>query len=141
MEPGDAERVAAHRGFVPGDAVGPSAYATWLAPRIAAGAYVGRLAVAAQGRVVGGAGVVLLDWGPTRGDPCGTMARVVNVFTDEGWRRRGIASALLHAVIAQCEATGVREFSLAATPDAVRLYASLGFAAYPAEMRRSGSSA
>jgi GNAT superfamily N-acetyltransferase len=64
------------------------------------------------------------------------MARVVNVFTDAAWRRHGIARALLQNVLADCEALGVREFNLGATPDARSLYSSLGFQSYPAEMRR-----
>ncbi|MGN6525282.1 MAG: GNAT family N-acetyltransferase [Burkholderiaceae bacterium] len=136
VAPDDAARVAAHRGFAPSDAEGAAGYAAWLRPRIASGTYVGRLAIAADGGVVGGAGAVLLDWGPTRGNPGGTMARIVNVFTDEPWRRRGIARALLQAVLARCEAAGVREFNLGATPEAAALYASLGFDPYPSEMRR-----
>jgi GNAT superfamily N-acetyltransferase len=78
--------------------------------------------------------------GPTRDNPRGTLARVANVFTDEAWRRRGVARALLRAVLAHCEAAGVREFNLGATAEAAALYASLGFTAYPAEMRRRAAS-
>ena len=86
--------------------------------------------------VVGGAGAVLLDWGPTRANPGGRMARVVNVFTAENWRRRGIARALLQEVLRRCEDLGVREFNLGATEAGRQLYRSLGFSEYPAEMRR-----
>jgi GNAT superfamily N-acetyltransferase len=134
--PDDAREVARHRGFPPSELAAQAGYAAWLAPRIAAGAYVGRIAVTSDGRVIGGAGAVLLDWGPTRDNPGGTLARLVNVFTDEAWRRRGVARTLVRSVLARCEAAGVREFNLAATPEAAPLYAALGFAAYPAEMRR-----
>jgi GNAT superfamily N-acetyltransferase len=88
-------------------------YAAWMEPRIESGAYIGWFAVA-QGRVVGGAGAVLLDWGPTRANQCGVMARMVNVFTDDSWRRRGVARSLLNRVLVQCEDLGVREFDLGA---------------------------
>ncbi len=64
------------------------------------------------------------------------MARVNNVFVEDAWRRRGIASALLLAVFEQCEAMGIREFNLGATPGARSLYTALGFEIYLAEMRR-----
>jgi GNAT superfamily N-acetyltransferase len=140
-EAGDAEHVAAHGAFTVADAARRPAYAAWLRSRIESGAYVGRLAVAADGRIVGGAGAVLLDWGPTRANPCGTMARIANVHVDAAWRRRGIARALLEAVLAHCEAAGIREFNLATTPEARALYASLGFEPYPAELRRRAPTA
>ncbi len=64
------------------------------------------------------------------------MARIVNVFVEEPLRGRGVARELLQVVMRQCEALGVREFNLAATEDGRSLYRSLGFADYPAEMRR-----
>jgi GNAT superfamily N-acetyltransferase len=90
--------------------------------------------------VVSGAGAVLLDWGPTRANPGGQMARVVNVFTLENWRRRGIARALLQEVLRRCEDLGVCEFNLGATQAGRKLYRSLGFDEYRAEMRRRVSS-
>lgn len=64
------------------------------------------------------------------------MARIVNVFTAEDERGRGIARALLGAVIQDCEALAIHEFNLGATPQGRKLYRSLGFVDYPAEMRR-----
>lgn len=135
VDAADAERVAMHGCYRADDAARRPIYATWVRPRIEAGTYIGCFAVDG-GRVIGGAGAVLLDWGPTRANPGGQMARIVNVFTDEPQRGRGIARALLGAVIERCEAAGVREFNLGATPDGRALYRSLGFEDYPAEMRR-----
>lgn len=131
----DAPLVATHGCYREEDAIRCPAYETWVRPRIESGRYVGFLAVQGD-RVVGGAGAVLLDWGPTRSNPGGEMARIVNVFTDEAVRRQGIASALLEAVMQHCEGLGVREFNLGATPNARGLYGALGFESYPAEMRR-----
>ncbi len=137
--PDDADRVAFHA--LP-DAVSAGEdlanFAAWIRPRIASRQYVGWLAIAddATGAVIAGAGAMLLDWGPTRANPGGCMARVNHVFTQPAWRRRGIARRLLQSVLADCEALGVREFCLGARPDARGLYESLGFVAYPQEMRR-----
>jgi GNAT superfamily N-acetyltransferase len=132
----DAGRVAAHAQYneLPGSER-HGLYANWVRPRIEAGRYVGWFAVDGD-CVVGGAGAILLDWGPTRANPDGVMARVNNVFVEGAWRRRGVASSLLLAVLKQCEAMGIREFNLGASSDARSLYAALGFESYPAEMRR-----
>lgn len=132
----DADRVAAHSQY--NEAPGSERhilYANWVRPRIESGRYVGWFAVDGD-QVIGGAGAILLDWGPTRANPGGVMARVNNVFTEGGWRRRGVSRALLLSVFGQCEAMGVREFNLGATPAAKPLYCALGFESYPAEMRR-----
>jgi GNAT superfamily N-acetyltransferase len=131
----DAAIVAAHGAFRDSDKARRPGYEAWVRARIESGTYLGHLALAG-GRVVGGAGAVLLDWGPTRANPGGTMARIANVFTDEAWRRRGIARALVETVLAQCEVLGIQEFNLGATSDARALYESIGFESYPAEMRR-----
>jgi GNAT superfamily N-acetyltransferase len=132
---GDAEHVATHGCYRNEDVARRPGYAAWVGPRIEAGRYVGYLAV--QGSmVVGGAGAVLLDWGPTRANPSGQMARIVNVFTVEAWRGQGVARGLLQAVMQRCKALGVKEFNLGTTPEGRDLYRSLGFEDYPAEMRR-----
>lgn len=64
------------------------------------------------------------------------MARIANVFTETAWRRQGIAASLLQSVLTHCEALGIREFNLGATPEARGLYRSVGFQDYAAEMRR-----
>jgi len=109
------------------------AYETWVSARIRSGAYIGRVAEI-EGRVVAGAGLVLLDWGPTRGNAGGVCGRVVAVFTEPAWRRRGLASGLVEQVMDRAAAQGVRDFRLAASADAAALYRALGFRPYGAEM-------
>ena len=84
----DADQIAAHGQYRDTDAIHRPGYAAWVAPRLESGHYLGRLAVDGE-NVVGGAGAVVLDWGPTRANPGGRMARLVNVFVAESWRRRG----------------------------------------------------
>lgn len=129
----DAAVIAVHRYAGAGTAQDLLAYERWVAPRIEQGGYAGVLAEV-DGVVVAGAGAVMLDWGPTRGEPIGVRARIVNVFTAPAWRRRGLARSLVQALISQCQARQVQVFSLAATPDSAALYAALGFMRYPQEM-------
>jgi GNAT superfamily N-acetyltransferase len=138
VKPEDAACVALHGCYRVDDAARRPAYEAWVRRRIEAGTYLGRLAVEG-GIVVSGAGAVLLDWGPTRANPGGTMARIVNVYTEHAWRRQGFAKRLLEALLADCEQRGVREFNLGATEEARSLYEALGFLTYPAEMRRRTS--
>ncbi|MBH9578102.1 GNAT family N-acetyltransferase [Inhella proteolytica] len=127
--------MAAHGCHLDADAERRPLYAAWVGPRIFSGTYLGWFAVEGE-TVLGGAGAVLLDWGPTRANPGGVMARIVNVFTTESHRGKGIARQLLQAVLADCEARGVREFNLGASAAGRGIYRGLGFEPYEAEMRR-----
>jgi GNAT superfamily N-acetyltransferase len=131
--PADAHEIALHRYYRGEPAADVEAYAAWLPSRIERGTYIGFIAEAA-GRVVAGAGAVLLDWGPTRGDPSGARARIVNVFAEPAWRRQGIASALVKATMGACADAGARTFTLAASGEAAAMYRALGFQPYPEEM-------
>jgi GNAT superfamily N-acetyltransferase len=109
------------------------AYESWVSARIRSGAYIGRVAEI-EGRVVAGAGLVLLDWGPTRGNVGGVCGRVVAVFTEPAWRRRGLAGGLVEQVMDRAAEQGVRDFRLAASANGAMLYRGLGFRPYGAEM-------
>ncbi|WP_200229571.1 GNAT family N-acetyltransferase [Rubrivivax gelatinosus] len=130
---GDASIIAKHRYFRDEPQQDLDAYAAWVVSRIERGTYIGFVAEAA-GHVVGGAGAVLLDWGPTRGEASGTRARIVNVYTEEPWRKQGIARALVDKAMGACAEAGVRVFSLAASEDAAAMYRALGFVPYANEM-------
>ena len=99
--PSDAEQIAAHACYREEDAARRAGYAEWVRPRIGSRRYIGFFAMH-EGRVIGGAGVVLLDWGPTRANPAGQMGRVANVFTDAALRGRGIATDLVARAMAAC---------------------------------------
>lgn len=64
------------------------------------------------------------------------MAKVVNVYTEPEWRRRGLSKQLLEALLHDCEQRGIREFNLGATEEARSLYETLGFRSYGVEMTR-----
>ena len=92
---------------------------------------------AAQERLRGliaGAGLTLLHWGPTRGDPQPWRGRIVNVWTHPDHRRLGLARHLVRRCLeAACE-RGVTRLSLGTTAEARSLYETLGFTASTAEM-------
>lgn len=132
----DVQVIARHRYFrgeALDDFAAYEAYEAWLPERIERGVYVGVMA-AASGNVIAGAGAVLLDWGPTRGGGSSTRARIVNVFTDHAWRRRGLARALVGKVIQGLSLRGADVCCLAASDDGASIYRSLGFERYEHEM-------
>src|SRR5688500_17928584 len=97
----DAAHIAAHRHFsAQATQSDIETYAVWVATAIDKGNYFGLLAEA-DGEVIAGAGVTLLDWGPTRDDPSPWRGRLVNVYTRPAYRSNGISSALCEALLAQ----------------------------------------
>ncbi|MEC5218947.1 GNAT superfamily N-acetyltransferase [Actimicrobium sp. GrIS 1.19] len=112
-------------------------YLAWLELALAGGTYVG-LVAKHEGDVIAGAGLVLLNWGPTRDDPGVLRGRIVNVFTAPAWRRQGVAKHLLEELIQRGKQAGIGTFSLGASEEGAALYRQLGFVRYGEEMRRRG---
>ncbi|MDR3546546.1 MAG: GNAT family N-acetyltransferase [Candidatus Limnocylindrales bacterium] len=79
------------------------------------------------GHVVGMAGLIVVDRPPHPRSRRAPEAMVFNVMTDPAWRRRGVATAMLQAVIADGRALGCRRLLLRTSDDGKRLYAGLGF--------------
>lgn len=101
-------------------------YAEWVATAITNQDYLG-LVAESGGEIIAGAGVTILDWGPTLRTASSLRGRVVNVFTASVWRRKGIASQMLTQIFAEARRRGVASFCLGATEEGRALYQSLGF--------------
>jgi len=77
----------------------------------------------------GGSGAVeIVPWIPGATDPTPRRAWIHNVYVEPAWRRRGIARALVEAIVAWCRAEGFLTIYLHASEQGRPLYASLGFA-------------
>jgi len=87
-----------------------------------------------QPLIVGGAGVQLRTILP-RPRPgsddleLGPEAIVLNVYVEWSWRRRGVADALMRALLQELAQQNVRRIVLHASDDGRRLYERLGFVA------------
>ncbi len=90
------------------------------------GGYVGWLAEA-DGRIVGGGGVVISAWPGNPGSTLAKRAMILNMFVEPEYRRRGIARALMVDMIEWCRAQGFPSVGLHASDEGRPLYASLGF--------------
>jgi GNAT superfamily N-acetyltransferase len=59
---------------------------------------------------------------------------LINVFTLPEWRRRGVATALVQAVVAKARELGLARIRLHATSDGQPIYKALGFENRPEAM-------
>ncbi|HXE90785.1 MAG TPA: GNAT family N-acetyltransferase [Terriglobales bacterium] len=91
------------------------------------GGYRGWLAVAPDGRVMGGGGVVLHDWltHPLNLNP--QRAYVLNVYVYPEFRRQGVARRLMAAIVEWCRGQGFPVIWLHASDEGRPLYESMGF--------------
>ncbi len=90
------------------------------------GRYVGWFAET-EGKIVGGAGVVISPWPGSPGSTLAKRAMILNVFVEPDFRRRGIARSLMLAVIEWCKIQGFPAVGLHASDEGRPLYAALGF--------------
>lgn len=119
----------------------------YLSSAMPAGEYVGWLA-APDGRpetVVAGAGVqrrrTLRHPLTVNGEnriAYGNQVIVLNVFTEHGWRRQGLAAVLMRHVLEWAQATGLDTLVLHASADGRVLYERMGFVP-TTEMRFTGA--
>lgn len=80
------------------------------------------------GEVIGCASMSYIRIMPTFAHPTGRRAHLMNVYTRDEYRRRGIARRMCEMLIEDAWAKGATEISLDATTMGRPLYESLGFA-------------
>jgi GNAT superfamily N-acetyltransferase len=135
-------------GVLRGDLFEPLLEATmnYLPGAMQTGEYISWVAIDAAGQIVAGAGLQLRRMLPRPNDDGGDIihgpqAIVLNVYTEQTWRRRGIARLLMQELLQWTADNGVKSVVLHAAPEARTLYETLGFVAAN-EMRlaaRSGA--
>ena len=111
------------------------ATAEYLRGALPRGEYLAWVAEDAAAATIGGAGVQLRPMLPRPPDEhdrddlvLGPEAIVLNVYVEPVWRRRGVAEALMRALLDELAARGIRRIVLHASADGRRLYERLGFA-------------
>jgi GNAT superfamily N-acetyltransferase len=91
-----------------------------------------------HGEVVAGAGIIISQLLPRPGSiEGGAQALIANVYCEPEHRRRGLARALMTAMLDWCKHERMAKVVLHASPDGRPLYESLGFV-QTNEMRRQG---
>jgi GNAT superfamily N-acetyltransferase len=107
----------------------------WLQRKMEAGEYLAWFALAADSSIASGLGLWLMDWPPhMAADGAPHMAasgswraNILNVYTEPGHRRRGMARALMQVALDWCAANQIGAVILHASNEGSALYESLGF--------------
>ncbi len=133
----DADTLVAHRramfyemGFRDGAALDAmtAAFRVWLIERMRGEEYLAWVALA-EGQIVAGLGLWLMDWPPHMIGPGARRGNILNVYTESAQRRRGIARRLMEVAVRWCRENGIRAVILHASDDGRPLYEQLGFQA------------
>jgi len=92
-----------------------------------AGTYVGWMAEAAGGQVVGRGGIVIAAWPGFPVEQHAKRVWILNMYTEPRARRCGVARKLMQAMIEWCRSEGYHSVSLHASEAGRSLYESMGF--------------
>jgi GNAT superfamily N-acetyltransferase len=93
------------------------------------GSYRGFVAVSGSGETVGGGGIVISPWPGSFHQRTPRRAMILNMYVEREYRRRGIARALMEAMIAWCREHEFARVGLHASDEGRPLYEKLGFRA------------
>jgi GNAT superfamily N-acetyltransferase len=91
------------------------------------GRYRGWVAESDDGRIAGGAGIVVNDWPAHPRETMPLRVWILNMYVEPEFRRRSIARRLMEAMIDWCRAEGFVNVSLHASVEGRPLYESMGF--------------
>ena len=92
-----------------------------------AGTYLGWMAEDSDGQVVGGGGIVVAAWPGFPGEKHAKRAWILNMYTEPGARRCGVARKLMEAMIEWCRCAGYGSVSLHASQWGRSLYEGMKF--------------
>jgi GNAT superfamily N-acetyltransferase len=104
-----------------------SRFRVWLLDRMNAGEYHAWLISTPDGAIAAGAGLWLMDWPPHMIGKGARRGNIVNVYTAEKFRRRGLARQLMQAALDWCRENHIDTVILHASPAGRGLYESMGF--------------
>lgn len=99
----------------------------WVEPKLANGEYRGWFMLDEGGKIVGGAGLWLMEWVPHALDGSTQRGNILNVYCLPEYQELGILRRLLIQILDECRDNGIR--SVIVNPsDALRpMYEALGF--------------
>jgi GNAT superfamily N-acetyltransferase len=110
---------------------------SWLRHAIPAKTYQGWIAVADEGQVAAGGGLIVIPWppGPMSMDPrCGF---IFNVYTEPAHRKQGLGRRLMDAMHDWCRSEGIERVVLNASAFGKPLYEAMGYVETAEPMMRS----
>lgn len=80
-----------------------------------------------KGQIVGLGGMAIYDRPGNFYLPNGKFGYILNMFTIEGHRKKGICNEIMNRLINDGREAGLRKFELHATPDGEPIYVNMGF--------------
>ena len=99
----------------------------WVEARLADGRYLGWL-MTETGKVIAGAGLIILDWPPHPLDPRQEKrGYLLNVYVEPEHRRKKLASQLIDQALSEARKQKIRVVALHSTDAGKPLYESNGF--------------
>jgi GNAT superfamily N-acetyltransferase len=104
-----------------------AAFEQWCIPLMISGRYLGWLALSPEGKAVSGIGLWLQEWVPTPRSKSTLRGYILNVYTDPGHRKQGLARRLTQTTLDWCRSNGIEIIALHASQYGRPLYESLGF--------------
>jgi GNAT superfamily N-acetyltransferase len=110
-------------------------YTAWLEDAIPRAVYLGWL-LEVDGSVIAGAGMIILESGPSLENPNPYAARIANVYVEPDFRRQGFARQLVMRCLEEAQNRSITHLNLSTTDMARGLYESLGFVAAKNQMVR-----
>jgi GNAT superfamily N-acetyltransferase len=118
----------ADAGLATEDEMGPMVanFVPWVKAKLADGSYVGWL-TEEDGRLVGGAGLWVMEWPPHFLDAEARRAYLLNFYVAPGVRRRGLSRELLRLAVGEAKARGIKVVTLHASKFGQPLYEQTGF--------------
>ena len=102
-------------------------FVPWVRAKLENDGYVGWL-VEEDGRLVGGAGLWVMEWPPHFLDAEPQRAYLLNFYVAPEMRRRGLARELLALAVAEAKARGIKVVTLHASKFGKPVYEQNGFA-------------
>ena len=100
----------------------------WVTQQLQSGNYMGWLALDDAGEVIGGSGLMMLDWPPHPLDPTSEhRGYLLNVYVEPEHRRKRIASHLIELALDEARRRRIRVVALHSTAAGRALYESNGF--------------
>jgi GNAT superfamily N-acetyltransferase len=102
------------------------AFLPWVKARIQFGTYTGWFALHGD-TVVAGVGMMMLDWPPHDLHAEPLRGYVLNVYTEPGYRGRGIAKRLMQQIMQEAKARQITVVTLHASKMGRPIYEKLGF--------------
>jgi len=112
-----------------------ASFAVWVEARIAQDAYFGFM-TEFNGEVIGGIGLMLLDWPPHPFHPASNKrGYILNVFVEPAFRRHGLATQLMQLADEEFRRRGINYIVLHASKQGRPVYERLGWLTSP-EMAR-----